>query len=315
MERTKNLNLPVVILHEVADNNTQYKINGTLLKINESNETATIRFSNGRIERSIPLTDIYINEGFLDTIKKIGKNLFGWVVKKVKGFIAFFNEDGEIDYNSFSDPYNMALAYKKGDVPEAFKMYPAECVVDFIEENGISYTKPSYDSVWENSMKSEIADANRYFSRIMKEIATSDKSVTECIKTVRTKHYKSSGLFEAYCKEVNRKHLNEADNMGILSVSAVDDMTGREALYGVEMGTEELKHAIRQNINNQLKISLKNIFNADSYNEIEDDELTPEEIEELKQMRMSIKKSVENSQKNDPSKILLIWGAPGIGKT
>lgn len=316
MKKTKDLNLPVVILHEVADMNTQYKINGTLLKINEANETATIRFSNGRVENSIPLSDIYINEGFLDTIKNIGRKLFGWVVKKVKGFIAFFNEDGQIDYNSFSDPYNMALAYQKGDVPEAFKMYPAQCVVDFINDNGISYEKPDYDSIWKNSMKSEIDDANRYFSRIMKEIATSDKSVSESIAHVRNKYYKKSGLFEAYCNEVKKNHLNEADNMGILSVSAIDDMTGRKSMYGREVGTEELKNLIHQNINAQLKISLKNIIRNMKDEPVAGAEnMDDEKIKRRLARRQALAQSIIDTQKNIPAKILLIWGAPGIGKT
>ncbi len=71
MSKIKDLKLPVTILHEM--DNVQYKISATLVDINESMDTCTLEFNNGRIEKDIPMSDVYITEGIIDTIKNFGK--------------------------------------------------------------------------------------------------------------------------------------------------------------------------------------------------------------------------------------------------
>lgn len=87
------MKVPVVILHEMDD--TQYKIAGELVSINESNDTCTVRFRNGRVEDSIPMDCIYIREGFLDKVKEYGRKAAAWIISKVKGLFEIETENEE----------------------------------------------------------------------------------------------------------------------------------------------------------------------------------------------------------------------------
>ena len=95
---SKELNLPITILHEM--NGVQYRIGGHLIAVNESADTCTVQFNNGRVEKNISMSDVYINEGYIDKIKQYGKKFANWVVRKVKGLIAFVDGSGKINVNS-----------------------------------------------------------------------------------------------------------------------------------------------------------------------------------------------------------------------
>ena len=89
MVKTK-LNIPAVLVHDIKG--TQYKVNGILLAINESNDTCTMKFDGNLVESNIPMNKILINEGFLDKVKEYGKKVTSYITSKVKGFIALVDE-------------------------------------------------------------------------------------------------------------------------------------------------------------------------------------------------------------------------------
>lgn len=309
MSKTQNLNLPITILHEIAEKNTQYKISGTLLSINEAAETAEVKFKNGRVE-NIALSEIYINEGFMDTLKKLGKKVAGWIVKKVKGFIAFLNPDGTANANSLMNPYNMAIAQSKGQFPKAVKMYPCAPVVEFCEANGVSVDAPNVDDMLNEQIDKEVNDANRFWSRIMKVVATTDKSIDESVNYVYDKYYKTSCLYESAVDYIKSKSLNEDV---VWSLEAPKDELGQTD-WGRQVGTKELKELLRRSIDEQLSLTLSHAMDKYDYSDdSEDDGLTPEERAMIQDYEEEERDVFVNNPK--PNRPLCVYSAPGAGKT
>ena len=137
----KNLKVPVVILHEM--DNTQYKITGELIALNESDNTCTVRFKNNRVEKNVPLDVVYINEGLIDTVKKYGRKFASWIVKKVKGIFLFANPEGEMDDNATAHPLNLVAIQANGQMPQFVKFYPNANMVEMAEDAGIEATGDS----------------------------------------------------------------------------------------------------------------------------------------------------------------------------
>lgn len=298
-----------MILHEIAESNTQYKISGTLLAINEAEETASVKFKNGRVE-NIALSEIYINEAFLDTLKKLGKKFAGWVVKKVKGFIAFLNPDGTANANSLMNPYNMAIAQSRGEFPRGVKMYPCEPVVEFCDANGISVDAPDEEEMLDEQIDKEIEDANKFWSRIMNVVATTDKTLEESVNYVYDKHYKTSKLYESAVEYIKSKSLNEDV---VWSIDAPKDELGQTD-WGRQVSSTQLRELLRRSIDEQLSLTLSHSIDKYDYSDdSEDDGLTPEEramIQDYEDEERDI--FIDNPKPNRP---ILIWGAPGISKS
>jgi hypothetical protein len=102
------LNIPATLVRRV--NNKQYKVNGLILSINESNDTCTMRFNGNHIEKRVPMNQVLISEGFLDKIKEYGKKVVNYIVQKVKGFIALVDDTtGKILPWSLNNVANLAI--------------------------------------------------------------------------------------------------------------------------------------------------------------------------------------------------------------
>lgn len=107
MKKTNKLNVPATVYHMIGD--TQYRVGCNITAIDESKETCTLKFANGREESGVPIKDVYINEAFLDTVRKYGKKFGAWLVKKAKGLMCILTGDGTEDANSFFTPVNIAI--------------------------------------------------------------------------------------------------------------------------------------------------------------------------------------------------------------
>ena len=298
----KNLKLPVVILHEMED--TQYKIAGELVSLNESNNTCSVRFKNNRVENNIPLDIVYINESLIDTVKKYGRKLTTWIIRKVKGIFLFANPEGELDENSTSHPLNLVAMQSN---PSFVKFYPNENLVELAQESGINVRIPSEED--EDYVDTEeINSINRFWNRVMKQAGTTDKTIEESIKYVYENYY------HPLIKD--SKKLNEA---GIPSQYPTQDGLGRRNLNGKFVHTEELKGLIRTSIEGQLKTTYSQAIKSlekdpTFYNEKDAERAkNPKYIAAKKAMLKKFRKT--ESESNNKTKPLLIWGAPGIGKT
>ena len=100
--------------------------------MNESNNTCSVRFKNNRVENNIPLDIVYINESLIDTVKKYGRKLTTWIIRKVKGIFLFANPEGELDENSTSHPLNLVAMQSNGMMPSFAKFYPNENLVELL---------------------------------------------------------------------------------------------------------------------------------------------------------------------------------------
>ena len=320
------MKVPVIILHEMDD--TQYKIAGELVAINESNDTCTIRFKNGRVEDSIPMDCIYIREGFLDTVKEYGRKAAAWIISKVKGLFEIETDNEE---NAFQHPINMIAAAANGMTPAWATFYPSRNMVQLAEEAGFSYDEPEDVDTGGQAAK-EIEDINIFWGRVMNVAGTTDKTIEESIQYVNENYYNS--LFTKH------NSLNEAGvpSMRTTIDNVRDDKAagseGRRNNDGMFVNTEQLKALIYETISGQLKLAYKkmvSLMDASEASNIEDrmpasmmddddDDEDDEDFaddERYQELRAAQRREAQNRAESSDNKTkpLLIWGAPGIGKT
>ena len=242
MHNKKNsLNVPIMVLHEFEG--TQYKIGGTLIDINESTNTCTVKFLNDRVENGIPMSEVYITEKFIDTIKKYGKKVASWLVKKVNGLLAILNPEGEIDENSTCTPVNILIAQSNGELPSYIKFFPNDNQVAIAEAAGFSVDVPDDNEILLDEQRKEKNSIETFWTKVMGVAGTTDKTIEESIEYVYDKYYTFSGM---------AKKLDEA---GVASMYPIIDGLNRKENIGPIVGTEELKSLIKQNIDAQLNLT------------------------------------------------------------
>lgn len=243
------MNIPATLVRTV--NGRKYQMQGTLLSINESNDTCSMRL-NGTIKRNIPLNSVLINEGFMDKIKEYGSKVVNYVRTKIKGFFVLIDEvTKQIVPGSQKNMANLAVASANGEFTGVL-ISPSP---DLCRETGISGL--SVDEVFAPMENKEIEEANTFWSRVIRRAGTTDDSIQESVQYVYRNYYKPV---------LPAKSLNER------VVYTIDTVPG----YGPRLNTTELKQRLRSNI--------------------------------IAQVTAGIGKPT----KEPP---LLIWGAPGIGKT
>lgn len=209
-------------------------LNGTLLSINESANTCKVQL--GNIVRNVPLDNVYLNEGLLDTIKDFGKS--AWekikgVVKLAKGFIVPVDESGKKLFEFFNIPVNL-LGMK---LKPCIKIVPANETFNQATSNGLKVVNDeTIDSAFEAALIREADEANKYWAQVMKEYAKNeDLNISQTIKLVNEKYYR------------------QVKPSGALNEAALDTMKSKGNLYGVEMGTTELKDRLIKNVYAQIE--------------------------------------------------------------
>lgn len=231
----KNLNIPATLVHTV--NGKKYTLNGKLLSINESAKTCSMRFGN-EIADNVPLKEVYLNEAFLDDIKKFGRKAVDkvkhfWhkitdVVKSVSGFILPVNENGEEIEEFVNIPANIACV----KLPASICYAPSDATLDICDEFG---TKPvaKYDAetVFSIPEENDKAMIEEYWTRVMKEYSDSDMSLGESVRYVNKNYYRKTA-----------NNLNES----VVSLHNIEDT------YGPEIGTEELVDIVISSLLQQL---------------------------------------------------------------
>ena len=80
-----------------------------------------MRFKTG-VESGIPMDKLYINEGFIDTLKNLKQSFRNWIAKKVKGFYVLVDKTGNVIQNSINSIFNIAKAYNDGKLPDGVKV-------------------------------------------------------------------------------------------------------------------------------------------------------------------------------------------------
>ena len=235
MVKTK-LNIPAVLVHDIKG--TQYKVNGILLAINESNDTCTMKFDGNLVESNIPMNKILINEGFLDKVKEYGKKFTSYITSKVKGFIALVDEaTGKVFPWSMCNVANLAIKAAKGDMPDGVFFAPSPSLQKIAGVKGMTI-----DQAFAAAESIEREQIINYWSRVIKRTGTTpNESIKESIKYVNETYYKESKMY---------KKLNEV-------VYSYDDVkmgkkNGGAGQYGVPVSSKQLKAKLKTNILNQI---------------------------------------------------------------
>lgn len=250
-------NIPVTLVHSVKG--TQYKINGILLSINESNDTCSMRFDDNYVENNIPLNKILINEGFIDKIKEYGKKVASYITDKVRGFIALVDDAAnQVVSWSLNNVGNLAIKASKGMLPKGVYFAPSASLKKIAGTGGMTI-----DEAFAESIAKDREDIVNYWSRVIKRTGTTDETISESIKYVNETYYKPSKLYKALNEKV------------LYSYEDIKDKNGF-SYYGPEVSAKTLIRKLKENIKNQISGPL-----GGHSTEIP----------------------------------LLIWGAPGIGKT
>lgn len=224
----------------------------------------------------------------------------------------------------------MIAAAANGLTPAWATFYPNQNMKDLAEEAGIVYEEPENVDTGGQAAK-EIEDINVYWTRVMNVAGTTDKTLEESIQYVNENYY--SSVFN------KRNALNEAGvpSMRTTIDNVRDDKAagseGRRNNDGMYVNTEQLKAVIYETISGQLKLAYRKMISLmdaaeaanieermpssmlDDDDDDDDDDITNDpRYEELRaaQRREAQGRAESSDNKTKP---LLIWGAPGIGKT
>ena len=256
MQKNNKLNIPAVLMHEV--NGVQYRVNGIITAINESNNTCSMKFRGYPVFNGIPMNSIYMNEAFLDKVKEYGKKAWQGIKKLVKaagGFLFPEGEDGRPDMEYLYSPINIAIASARSKVPVTF--YPADGMVAQAAEFGVNLPNAGVEA-WDSMEDDDTSAIETYWSRVMKTYAKNESmNLSDAVAFVNENFYKSYNA-----------PLNEASTLSIGNI-----LGGQ---YGEELNTRQLVKRLMGNIISQM-------------------DGTPGH--------------------HSNTKPLLVWGAPGIGKT
>jgi len=298
MKRKINkLNVPATIVHQIDE--TQYRISCDIIGINESDETCTLRFRNGRVESGIKLADVFINERFIDTVRKYGKKFGAWIVSKVKGLMCILGPNGEEDANSFFTPVNIAIKQANGELPAAVKFFPSDNIIAQAEAGGFAVDAPADEEILADEIQEEKEQIETFWRKVMKKFGSTDATLQESIDSV---------IKEGYKKVRFNQQLNEA---GIASFDPIANKLGWADLDGMSVNTEGLKAFITSNIDEQLNLS--RMAQINTLNNANDEDLEPGLADFLAQFSEEESKNIADGEYKTP--VPLIWGAPGIGKT
>lgn len=263
------MKIPAKLVH--FKKGKQSIVNGDIVAINESMQTVTMSFLNGRhIEKNIPMKNVVVNEGILDTIKGAAKKIakaVKAVVAKIRGFVVLKIGNSVVE-DSLSAPFNVIQTPAANS--SAFKMSVYPEVAANLSEKGIQVPE---SNISENpfteftSSEEDLKGIEDYWNEVQKNyVAKEDRTVTEAVRLTNMK----------------LKHLNEGS--GGVTTSLEFPQGSRLDGGGIgtvtDIDTTEFKSLLEENIGSQLAA-----FGPGG-------------------------KKLGNAPLP-----LLIWGAPGIGKT
>lgn len=237
MSKSKGYQIPATLIHTV--NNKRYRLNGTLLNVNESAGTCTMKFGK-YINENIPSSEVYLNERVYDELVKAGK--FIWnkiknIVKSVKGFIFPVNEKGQELEQFINIPANVVTMA----LPASVDYCPSDATIELAEEYDMEVIQDkTMDEALDDAIRRENKEITTYWTRVIKEYQkpkNESLTISDTVKLVNEKYYH---------RTVNTSNvLNEA---GIPSLRNLV-----KGGYGEELSAKELVDRIYQDLLLQLE--------------------------------------------------------------
>lgn len=237
MSKSKGYQIPATLIHTV--NNKRYRLNGTLLNVNESAGTCTMKFGK-YINKNIPSSEIYLNERVYDELVKAGKfiwNKIKKVVKSVKGFIFPVNEKGQELEQFINIPANVVAM----PLPASVDYCPSDATIELAEEYDMEVMQTkTMDEALDDAIRRENKEITTYWTRVIKEYQkpkNESLTISDTVKLVNEKYYH---------RTVNTSNvLNEA---GIPSLHNLI-----KGGYGEELNAKQLVDRIYQDLLLQLE--------------------------------------------------------------
>lgn len=304
-------------------------VKGTIILINESKETCNMLFEGNIIKKDIPMKSVYINEGFIDTIKqglKKAKGLADVVIRKFKGLFVPIIDGIKNMAAAYSSPSNWIEMQKQGIIPANVGISAMG------EDNGVS------DQIDEEVSERGLKEFEDYVYKIIDQYDKNDEiTADEAIKNVVNESINQG----------NKDILNEA--RGYVNNAFVVSL-GNPTVFGRDEKAITDSETLIKLLLNQISSTLLDTNGAlvmertmqeveDEWNQ-EDRDFDPDSDEFLKEVQTRIdaqtkkfdKKELNDYDENykylnyptsisEPiihtgnSKSYIIWGAPGIGKT
>lgn len=266
------------------------KINGSILSINESERTADMRILD-KVYTDIPFDNIRVNEAFIDDLKALGKkgvekikNIFtglGTILKKVKGKLVTLFGGKVLSINPILIAQNIGNS-KGGGV----WLTPEDRQI--AAENGINLPEFDVDKIVTTD-PSDLDAMSEFWKNVIAEYKQSE-TVAESFGSSRAK---GKALLESYKKAVRMNEWN----------------------YRMQTGHWDTAPKFPGSV--QDRISLNEAEDDKEYVTIgqiyEDAKVVNKKVSEIKQDIINNLKDTIST--GTPSMPLLIWGAPGIGKT
>ena len=287
----KNLNVPINVVHTVEGKH--YTINGTLLSINESAYTAKVSFKNGALVRDIPIENIYIDEGLLDTIKSAASSIkrgvekaINYVLNWVHGFLV----PSKLKVNQvITAPVNLAISEAKAPSnPKEMVISASPSLSQELSSIGVDI-QADENALAHFNEENNNEETNTFWKNMMSTYAKNESiSFKQAYMLTEQKYYRDSlkKVYKNNNKLENKLNEDSEVTSGVYDLYMVNGQGNVGPIKNVN--TKQLTQTIIDNVKSQIdhaNQSMLSDFGAE-------DEKTPER-----------------------GKPLLIWGAPGVGKT
>lgn len=282
-------NIPAFIVKK-NHHGKNVKINGSILSINESERTADMRILD-KVYTDIPFDNIRVNEAFIDDLKALGKkgvekikNIFtglGTILKKVKGKLVTLFGGKVLSINPILIAQN--IGNSKGG---AVWLTPEDRQI--AAENGINLPEFDVDKIITTD-PSDLDAMSEFWKNVIADYKQSE-TVAESFGSSRAK---GKALLESYKKAVRMNEWN----------------------YRMQTGHWDAAPKFPGSVQDRISLNEEYEFKDEkTIGQIyEDAKVVNEKVPEIKQdIINNLKDTVSTGKASMP---LLIWGAPGIGKT
>ena len=298
----KKLNVPAWLIHK--KDGKKYSIPGKLVSINQMNESAVMSFNiKGKVvEHEVPIKNVVINEGFLDTIKdtasKVGKsisNAIDFVVKKIKGML-FPVINGIFIKNTSAA--NIATQCDDNGVVKGtgcVQMFLHPDVAQNAKVDGINPVVANIDSTTLLSEEDDIKIIEAYWNGAIeaaKKGVKNGETITESVR--RYARGVNKTLLENHKKHNKASKLYEEGQNGLIY-----SLKSQKSDGIVNLNTKQVIEWVK----------------ASYMSQINDTSMYSPYINQFNRQVMRPKMNIKSDFQEGRGSVLFIYGAPGIGKT
>lgn len=310
------------VVVEINKDKETHRFPCEVVKLNESTQTADVKFKDGIVYNNVPYE--LITEGIGDLWNKIksGAKAIGAKFKEVGGaIVAFVN--GAIA-NAIG-PLQAAFNFQKGRLPKGIVVIPSDETIEAASAEGIKISK-NIDKVDENEDDDYfIQSLNDFWSLIKEEHEAKGGEVSESdmnaiywkVLSARRNMQLNEGLLKPadiiMPLSVKQEQI-DLINTGVINEGYLYEMEDFDSLFGVKPA--ELKKRPGSG-NDDVPIQTLNKLKAKKWSEVPNvyyDELVNRLRRDM-MARLSTSFEDELNGALDGTRPILIWGAPAIGKT